>query len=94
MAAGLSLASWNALRSVIGFQSGLLISAIASPCVISKSRESHAPIVANSRRSPFLSTPASIYDLFNVQRHLFSRHTLRIFRDQVMEEWNTERAAV
>ena len=35
----------------------------------------------------FLSTQGPIYNLFNVQRHLISRSTLRTFRDQAMAEW-------
>ncbi len=35
----------------------------------------------------FLSTHGPIYNLFNVQRHLISRHTLRTFRNNAMKEW-------
>ncbi len=34
-----------------------------------------------------LSAFGPIYNLFNVQRHLISRRTLRIFRNQAMKEW-------
>jgi len=37
----------------------------------------------------FLSIYGPIYNLFNVQRHLISRSTLRIFRNQAMAEWQT-----
>jgi len=37
----------------------------------------------------FLSIYGPIYNLFNVQRHLISRRTLRIFRNQAMAEWQT-----
>jgi transposase-like protein len=42
----------------------------------------------------FLSVHSSIYNLFNFQRHLISRNTLRKFRDTASTEWyNVVRAA-
>ena len=35
----------------------------------------------------FLSIHAAVYDVFNVQRHLISRRTLRSFRAQAMLTW-------
>jgi transposase-like protein len=35
----------------------------------------------------FLSTHAAVYNVFNVQRHLISRRTLRVFRDRAMTAW-------
>ena len=35
----------------------------------------------------FLSIHAAVYNVFNVQRHLTSRRTLRVFRDQAMLTW-------
>lgn len=35
----------------------------------------------------FLSTHAAVYNCFNVQRHLISRRTLRMFRDSAFAEW-------
>ena len=35
----------------------------------------------------FLSIHAAVYNVFNVQRHLISRRTLRSFRAQAMRTW-------
>ncbi len=58
---------------------------------------SHVPIRRRERKMQhfksqgsaqrFLSIFNSIYNLFNVQRHLISRRTLRIFRNNAMKEW-------
>ncbi len=37
----------------------------------------------------FLSTHATVYNTFNVQRHLISRKTLRQFRSEAMSVWQT-----
>ena len=36
----------------------------------------------------FLSVHSSIYNLFNIQRHLITRNTLRQFRDIATTEWS------
>ena len=41
----------------------------------------------------FLSTHATVYNTFNVQRHLISRKTLRRFRNHAMGLWQTTNAA-
>jgi hypothetical protein len=41
----------------------------------------------------FLSTHATIYNTFNVQRHLISRETLRQFRNEALSAWQTVTAA-
>ena len=41
----------------------------------------------------FLSTHATVYNTFNVQRHLISRKTLRLFRNHAMGLWQTAIAA-
>ena len=35
----------------------------------------------------FLTLHAAVYNLFNVQRHLISRPTLRQFRNEAFEQW-------
>ena len=42
----------------------------------------------------FLSTHAAIYNQFNIQRHLISRKTLRLFRTEAMEQWRIVTALV
>ena len=39
-----------------------------------------------------LSTHATVYNIFNVQRHLISRKTLRQFRNRAMGLWQTAAA--
>ena len=41
----------------------------------------------------FLSTHATVYNTFNVQRHLISRKTFRQFRNHAMGRWQTVTAA-
>ena len=62
-----------------------------------RAENSHQPLRQRERRmrrfksagsaQRFLSTHAAIYNVFNVQRHLISRRTLRVFRDQAMLTW-------
>ena len=69
-----------------------------------RAESSHVPIRRRERKMQRFKSPASaqrflsihgqIYNLFNVQRHLISRPTLRIFRNQAMVEWNFVTAAV
>ena len=35
----------------------------------------------------FLSIHAAVYNVFNIQRHLICRRTLRVFRNQAMLTW-------
>ena len=62
-----------------------------------RAENSHQPLRQRERRmkrfkSPgsaqrFLSIHATVYNVFNVQRHLTSRRTLRVFREQAMLTW-------
>jgi transposase-like protein len=62
-----------------------------------RAENSHQPLRQRERRmkrfkSPgsaqrFLSTHAAVYNVFNIQRHLICRRTLRVFRDQAMLTW-------
>jgi transposase-like protein len=64
---------------------------------------SHQPVRRRERKmqrfkSPgsaqrFLSVHAAAYNTFNVQRHLISRRTLRIFRAEAMAQWHAATAA-
>ena len=69
-----------------------------------RAESSHVPIRRRERKMQrfksqasaqrFLSIHGPIYNLFNIQRHLISRPTLRTFRNQAMVEWNVVTAAV
>ena len=62
-----------------------------------RAENSHQPVRRRERKmqrfkSPksaqrFLAIHAAVYNLFNVQRHLISRQTLRQFRASAMAEW-------
>jgi putative transposase len=64
---------------------------------------SHQPVRRRERKlqrfkSPgsaqkFLSAHSAVYNTFNVQRHLISRRTLRVFRADAMEQWRAAAAA-
>ena len=68
-----------------------------------RAENSHLPVRQRERRMQrfksarsaqrFLSTHATVYNTFNVQRHLISRKTLRQFRNQAMGLWQTATAA-
>ncbi|MHA1545495.1 MAG: IS6 family transposase [Alphaproteobacteria bacterium] len=68
-----------------------------------RAESSHVPIRRRERKMQrfksqrsaqrFLSTYGPIYNLFNVQRHLISRSTLRLFRNQAMAEWKSVTSA-
>jgi putative transposase len=64
---------------------------------------SHQPVRRRERemqrfKSPgsaqrFLSMHAAVHNAFNVQRHLISRRTLRVFRAEAMAQWHAATAA-
>jgi transposase-like protein len=68
-----------------------------------RAENSHLPVRQRERRMQrfksaksaqrFLSTHAAIYNTFNVQRHLITRKTLRLFRTEAMSVWQTMTAA-
>ena len=41
----------------------------------------------------FVSMHSAVHNTFNLQRHLISRRTLRIFRSEAMERWHAATAA-
>jgi putative transposase len=41
----------------------------------------------------FLSVHSAVHNTFNLQRHLISRRTLRVFRTEAMEQWQHVTAA-
>jgi transposase-like protein len=62
-----------------------------------RAENSHQPVRRRERKmqrfkSPgsaqrFLSTHAAVHNTFNVQRHLTSRATLRVLRDEALQRW-------
>jgi len=62
-----------------------------------RAENSHQPVRRRERKMQrfksaasaqrFLSAHAAVYNHFNTQRHLISRHTLRIYRDQALATW-------
>ncbi len=68
-----------------------------------RAENSHLPVRRRMRKlqrfksqgsaQRFLSSHAAVYNTFNLQRHLISRRTLRIFRAEAADQWNTAVAA-
>jgi len=62
-----------------------------------RAENSHQPVRRRERKMQrfksagsaqrFLSVHATVYNNFNIQRHLISRSTLRTFRDEAMRSW-------
>ncbi len=51
-------------------------------------RERHMQLFKSAGSAQrFLSIHATVYNQFNVQRHLISRRTLRAFRAEAMDQW-------
>jgi transposase-like protein len=63
-----------------------------------RAENSHQPVRRRERKMQrfksagsaqrFLSIHAAVYNTFNIQRHLISRSTLRIFRAEAMSNWH------
>ena len=68
-----------------------------------RAENSHLPIRRRERKQQkfksqgsaqrFLATHAAVYNVFNIQRHLIRRPTLRRFRAEAMTTWATATAA-
>ncbi len=68
-----------------------------------RAESSHVPVRRRERKlqrfkSPgsaqrFLSAHSAVYNTFNIQRHLISRRTLRVFRSDAMAQWRAVTAA-
>jgi len=68
-----------------------------------RAENSHLPVRRRERKmqrfkSPgsaqrFLSSHAAVHNTFNVQRHLVSRNTLRVLRDEALQNWRAATAA-
>jgi putative transposase len=48
---------------------------------------------AQGQAQRFVSNHRAIYNTFNIQKHLISRKTMRIFLSAAMAEWNAASAA-
>ena len=69
-----------------------------------RAENSHQPVRRQERKMQrfksarsaqrFLNMHAAVYNTFNLQRHLISRSTLRIFRAEAASEWRNAVAAV
>jgi len=69
-----------------------------------RAENSHQPVRRRERKMQrfksarsaqrFLNMHAAVYNTFNLQRHLVSRSTLRIFRSEAASEWRNAVAAV
>ena len=69
-----------------------------------RAENSHQPVRRRERKMQgfksarsaqrFLSMHAAVHNTFNIQRHLVSRSTLRIFRAEAASEWRNAVAAV
>jgi len=93
------LRSYGAAKSEIGLsarhEQGLRMN--------NRAENSHQPVRRRERKlqrfkSPgsaqrFLSIHAAVFNTFNVQRHLTSRDTFRVLRDEAFQTWEASTAA-
>ena len=65
-----------------------------------RAENSHQPVRRREQKiqpgsaQRFLTLHTAVYNLFNVLRHLISRHTLRQFRSEAFEQWRKLTASV
>jgi len=57
------------------------------PSAIATTRTTYEALQIVGIGTALLSTHAAIYNVFNIQRHLISCRTLRVFGDQAMLTW-------
>jgi putative transposase len=72
-------------------------------CANNRAENSHQPVRRRERKMQgfklpasaqrFISLHAAVYNIFNVQRHLIRRATLRRFRAKAHQAWNGATAA-
>jgi transposase-like protein len=91
------------LRSYGAAKAELGLSARHEQGLRNRAENSHQPTRRRERKmqrfkSPgsaqrFLSIHAAVFNTFNVQRHLTSRDTLRVLRDEAFRTWEAATAA-
>lgn len=93
------LASYRAAMKVLGCQDRHQPGRLRDN---NRVENSHLPVRRRERKMQrfksqgqaqrFVSTHSAIYNIFNTQRHLISRNTMRNFRSAAMAEWNAASA--
>ncbi len=93
------LASYRAATKVLGCQHKHLPGRLRDN---NRAENSHLPVRRRERKMQrfksqgqaqrFVSTHSAIYNTFNIQRHLVSRKTMRVFRRAAMAEWSAASA--
>jgi transposase-like protein len=94
------LASYRAAMKVLGCQKRHRPSRLREN---NRAENSHLPVRRRERKMQrfksqgqaqrFVSTHSAIYNVFNIQRHLVSRNTMRQFRSAAIAAWNAASAA-
>ena len=88
------LRSYGAAKSQLGLSSRHE----QGPRKNNRAENSHQPVRRRERKMQrfkslgsaqfFLSAHAAVYNTFNIQRHMISRKTMRLFRQQAHDQWN------